>query len=863
VADFEVAGEASLDPDRLIEDVGAIIDKLDELEAKLDEISTKVDELSNKGIDLKVVIDGQDKLDELSLLLDEMDSHDYVLTIRVNIDGQDKLDELEIKLAAMDKMPHDVTETVKVDGLADSEAKLAAFNSTADDTKKKLDAAGKSASGFSFSMGLLAPLLMPISAGLLSAAGGAMGLAASLGAVAVPALAFGYSLKTAFTNASTLVGSLTAAQQAALASDTTFGQVTATLDKSSVAYQNMNSFMRNIVTEYVLMKNAITQFQNAIQPQVAVAMYDILQLLKVVLTDLTPAVQAFGTAFDGVLGYLLAKLQDPTFQKFFSDATKAIGTLVKNWGDGVVNIIEGITALLDAFLPLGVSMSGGFLKMTQEFDTWAQHLGESAGFKKFVSTVATDGPILLNILGQVILLIGHLVGALGESSGNTGFLKFLDDVLKTLNKFLGTHQGLTTVAADLGLMALAASKLGPLLGPLSAFLMTPVGAVVGAIALLAIGFGLLYKNSKTFHDWVNANLLPMFKTLGTDATQMKDFFVKIWPEIQAVWEKYGSNIIKIVTGDFQAVVGIIGGVMKMIEGIIEIALGLLTGNWSMVWKGIKDLFSGFWNAIFALAKGALNLLVQEFIMQFKYMAGLWDSAWRGISSAFSNQLKQIELFLGQATSWLTSHVEQWGKDFVNAFVTAGVNVINFFTGLPGKIISALGNLGNLLINAGMSLIQGFINGIENMFSGVQSTLGSLTSLLTSWKGPPEKDKTLLVSSGQMVIQGFIDGLESKYSAVHSSLGGLTNGIADKFGSQFTTDISAKMNASMNSQLGSQSIGAGGNLNGGGGSVTIASGAITINNPTPEPASQSLTKMLQSTAAFGILQAPAGAMFPGG
>ncbi|WP_217994114.1 hypothetical protein, partial [Bacillus thuringiensis] len=78
-----------------------------------------------------------------------------------------------------------------------------------------------------------------------------------------------------------------------------------------------------------------------------------------------------------------------------------------------------------------------------------------------------------------------------------------------------------------------------------------------------------------------------------------------------------------------------------------------------------------------------------------------------------------------------------------------------------------------LVNAGTKLIQGFINGIKSMFGSVQSTLSSLTSSLTSWKGPEDYDARLLTPAGVLVIEGFIRGLESRYGAVRNSLGKLT------------------------------------------------------------------------------------------
>ena len=861
IADFEVTGEASLDPDRLIGDIDAVLAKLDEFEAKLDEISHKMDELSNKGIHVELAIDGQDKLDELILFLDDISSHDYTVRIKIEIIDQDKLDKLYIELLELELYDHTIKAKVEVDNLDATTSKLDSFGKAVDDTGKKLDKAKGSSDGFKFSMMMLAPLLVPISAGLLSIVGGLGGLAAAAGAMVVPGAAFLFSMKSMYTQASTLVTGLNAATQAALGNATTFGQVTSILDKNSKAYQNMDSYMRNVVTEYVLLKNALTQFQNAIKPEVAVALGNIFTIIKVALTDLIPAVQQFGLAFNGVLGTFLSRLQDPTFKKFFADATTWMGALVTAWGDGFINIIEGITALLDAFLPLGVKMSSGFLKMTESFDTWAQHLADSKGFKTFIGIVETDGPLILKILGQIGLLIWNVAMALGSSKINGSFLSGLLSILETVNKLLGSHQGLSQVAGDLLLVGLAAWKLGPALGPLLSFLTTPVGLVVGGILLLAGGFLLLYKNSKTFHDWVNTNLLPMFKQFGTSLGQLKDEFIKIWPDIQKFWNMYGQQIVGLLLTDLKLLLGVATGLLQMLLGVFELFIGVLTGHWSLAWKGITDIFGGFWKIIVTLAKTMFNQILLDASMFGTFLKASWNSLWNNIIVNLISFGVRIVGSAINAFNNLNMAAVNGMFRFLTSILNGILGVVNWFTRLPGNILNALGNLGSLLFNAGVNLIIGFINGIISMFGSVASTLGSLTNMLTSWKGPPERDKMILHSSGQMVINGFIDGMESRYAAVANSLGGLTNSIGGKFGSQFSADISGKLNASLSSQLGSTSVGTGGSLSGGV-AQNVTFGNVTINNPSQESGSQSLTKMLQSTAAFGIVQAPIAAAFPG-
>ncbi len=51
------------------------------------------------------------------------------------------------------------------------------------------------------------------------------------------------------------------------------------------------------------------------------------------------------------------------------------------------------------------------------------------------------------------------------------------------------------------------------------------------------------------------------------------------------------------------------------------------------------------------------------------------------------------------------------RDMVNAVSAGFNNVVNYIKTVPGKISSALGNLGSLLYNAGKNLMEGLLNGI--------------------------------------------------------------------------------------------------------------------------------------------------------
>lgn len=59
----------------------------------------------------------------------------------------------------------------------------------------------------------------------------------------------------------------------------------------------------------------------------------------------------------------------------------------------------------------------------------------------------------------------------------------------------------------------------------------------------------------------------------------------------------------------KAVSGILKGVFTVLSGIIDFLVGIFTGDWERVWKGIEKIVSGIWDTITSTIKGAINLVI--------------------------------------------------------------------------------------------------------------------------------------------------------------------------------------------------------------------------------------------------------------
>lgn len=163
------------------------------------------------------------------------------------------------------------------------------------------------------------------------------------------------------------------------------------------------------------------------------------------------------------------------------------------------------------------------------------------------------------------------------------------------------------------------------------------------------------------------------------------------------------------------------------------------------------------------------------VTAFNWVLGAARGLWAWIRGNWPLLLAVLTGPIGLAVRWILT---RWSS-LREGFASRTASLMAFVRGIPGRIRSALGNLGNLLRNAGSRVIDGFLSGIRAGFDRVRSTLGQLTSMLPDWKGPARVDREILRGSGQLVAQGFSQGFEDEFTTgTRPMMGSLTAGMAD-------------------------------------------------------------------------------------
>lgn len=92
-----------------------------------------------------------------------------------------------------------------------------------------------------------------------------------------------------------------------------------------------------------------------------------------------------------------------------------------------------------------------------------------------------------------------------------------------------------------------------------------------------------------------------------------------------------GNVISSVFGTVIATVSdVVGGIFKLLGGLIDFITGVFTGDWEQAWDGIKSFFVGIWDAIWGVIKGTINSIID----------GL-NALWGGLYSSLTTVINGV------------------------------------------------------------------------------------------------------------------------------------------------------------------------------------------------------------------------------
>lgn len=229
-----------------------------------------------------------------------------------------------------------------------------------------------------------------------------------------------------------------------------------------------------------------------------------------------------------------------------------------------------------------------------------------------------------------------------------------------------------------------------------------------------------------------------------------------WDVITAVVTATWDNISTIIMTVWDGIVTIIQSAITIISNIIQAFGNLLQGDWSALWENITNIARALWDTITTVIRSAVTVIREVIVGFLDGLRALFTSGWNALVDIVRTVF---------STMWL-------------AVVDGIGRIIDLVREIPDRILRALGNLRDILFDAGKQIINGLVDGMKAAFGAVKDTLGGLKNAIVGWKGPPEVDAVLLNNNGMLIMESLIAGFQRMEPEVERYLKGMTGNIGE-------------------------------------------------------------------------------------
>lgn len=428
---------------------------------------------------------------------------------------------------------------------------------------------------------------------------------------------------------------------------------------------------------------------------------DVMVNLRDTFAGLTEEEQAQYAAMlagqEGMSGLLaIVNATDEDFQKLTDSINNAGGT-AKEMAETQLDTLEGsLTILKSALEGLALSFGEVLIPMLTDFVRWLTGVIE-----KFNSMDESTRELIVKLglvagaMGPVLIILGNLIGAVTKIGG----------AFKTLSTFIGGFTGSAGAASGV------AAKLGAAISGISG----PVAAVVLAVVALGAAFKHLWDTNEEFRGRITEiwngikNTFSEFFDGITERINALGFDFENFTEVvSALWGGFTELLGPIFIGVFENLSIVIGTTLDLILNLLDVFIGLFTGDWERFWNGITGIFTTLWDGMIATVQNWGNTLMGVTDVILGWFGTSWEQLWNSAVEGFNNFVDGVVSGFQTVVSWFQSLPETistavsdsissmaefarsvW-DNLVNGVSEAVNAVINWFSTLPERIASAIG-----------------------------------------------------------------------------------------------------------------------------------------------------------------------------
>ena len=347
-------------------------------------------------------------------------------------------------------------------------------------------------------------------------------------------------------------------------------------------------------------------------------------------------------------------------------------------------------------------------------------------------------------LGPLLIIVGKTIGSVGK------LMQFVSNI--------------PTIIAG---AKTAFSTFGAAIGGISA----PVIAVVAVIGTLVAAFTHLWKTNEEFRNNITAIWTQIKDTFHNFTQGIVDRlnalgfnFKNISEVIKAIWDGLCKFLKPLFEGVFKEIADVFKFITDTILSILDIFIGIFTGDWSRVWEGIKGIFTGIWDFIVSTIKNVFNTLDKIF-----------GGALSKIKDVVVNVLTAIKNFFVNIWTAISNKVKE-KVEFIKLVITTVWNAIH---SVISTVLNAIKAVISKVWNAIYSVVSPILNAIKNVVETVFNVIHTIVSTVMDWIHQHITEKLEIIKAVfTIVFDAIKNTVGAVFDAIHSVISSVMDWIHD-------------------------------------------------------------------------------------
>lgn len=183
--------------------------------------------------------------------------------------------------------------------------------------------------------------------------------------------------------------------------------------------------------------------------------------------------------------------------------------------------------------------------------------------------------------------------------------------------------------------------------------------------------------------WVQANWPKLVAAVTPTIDNIRNYIIGFVSTVEHLWDQFGGRIVSLAKKYFKGTETEISGVLSVVKGLFRFFADFLTGKWGKLWSDIATIFTGLWKIV----KGGIQIAWGE-------ITTIISLAWDGIKNGSRDAIGKI---------------------------------IDFVTGIPGKLLGLVSDFYNAAKSLGSNVLHGIMDGVGGAIDAVGGFLSGLAS----------------------------------------------------------------------------------------------------------------------------------------